>query len=51
MENNRKDYINRDNNRCKNIQKVFNYYMETEERTEKYKREYTWYCVSQIPIK
>ena len=40
MENNRKAYINRDKNGCKNIQKVFNSYMETGERPEKYKREY-----------
>jgi len=31
MENNRKGCINRDKNGCKNIQKVFNYYMETGE--------------------
>jgi hypothetical protein len=40
MENNRKGCINRDKNGCKNIQKVFNYYMETGERPEKYRREY-----------
>jgi hypothetical protein len=40
MENNRKACINRDKNGCKNIQKVFNSYMETGERPEKYKREY-----------
>ena len=40
MENNRKGCINRDKNGCKNIQKVFNSYMETGERPEKYKREY-----------
>jgi hypothetical protein len=40
MENNRKGCFNRDKNGCKNIQKVFNYYMETGERPEKYKREY-----------
>ena len=38
MENNRKGYINRDKNRCKNIQKVFNSYMETEDRPKKYRR-------------
>ena len=41
MENNRKGCINRDKNGCKNIQKVFNSYMETGERPEKYRREYT----------
>jgi N-acetylmuramoyl-L-alanine amidase len=40
MENNRKGCINRDKNGCKNIQKVFNYYLETGERPEKYSREY-----------
>ncbi len=40
MENNRKVCINRDKNGCKNIQKVFNYYMETGVRPEKYRREY-----------
>ena len=40
MENNRKGCINRDKNGCKNIQKVFNSYMETGERPEKYRREY-----------
>ena len=40
MENNRKGCINRDKNGCKNIQKVFNHYMETGERPEKYRREY-----------
>jgi hypothetical protein len=40
MENNRKGCINRDKNGCKNIQKVFNYYMETGKRPEKYRREY-----------
>jgi hypothetical protein len=51
MENNRKACINRDKNGCKNIQKVFKSYMETGERPEKYKREYTRHCVSQTPIK
>ena len=51
MENNRKGCINRDKNGCKNIQKVFNYYMETGERPEKYRREYTRHCVSQTSIK
>jgi len=41
MENNRKGCINRDKNGCKNIQKVFNSYMETGERPEKYRRDYT----------
>ena len=40
MENNRKGCINRDKNGCKNIQKVFNSYMETGERPHKYRREY-----------
>ena len=40
MENNRKGCINRDKNGCKNIQKVFNYYMKTGERPEIYRREY-----------
>ena len=40
MENKRTGCINRDKNGCKNIQKVFNYYMETGERPEKYRREY-----------
>ena len=40
MENNRKGCINRDKNGCKNIQQVFNYYLETGERPEKYSREY-----------
>jgi hypothetical protein len=40
MENNRKGCINRDKNGCKNIQKVFNSYIETGERPEKYRREY-----------
>ena len=40
MENNRKGCINRDKNGCRNIQKVFNSYMLTGERPEKYRREY-----------
>jgi hypothetical protein len=40
MENKRNGCINRDKNGCKNIQKVFNYYMEYNERPEKYKRGY-----------
>jgi len=40
MENNRKGCINRDKNGCKNIQKVFESYMETGERPERYRREY-----------
>ena len=40
MENNRKGCINRDKNGCRNIQKVFNSYMVTGERPEKYRREY-----------
>lgn len=38
MENKRNGCINRDKNGCKNIQKVFNYYMEYDERPERYKR-------------
>ena len=40
MENKRNGCINRDKNGCKNIQKVFNYYIEYNERPEKYKRGY-----------
>ena len=40
MENNRTACINRDKNGCRNIQKVFNCYMATGERPEKYRREY-----------
>jgi hypothetical protein len=40
MENNRKGCINRDKNGCKNIQKVFQSYMSTGERPERYRREY-----------
>jgi hypothetical protein len=40
MENKRKGCINRDKNGCKNIQKVFNHYIETGDRPEKYKRDY-----------
>ena len=40
MENNRKGCINRDKNGCKNIQKIFNYYIKTGERPERYRREY-----------
>ena len=40
MENKRKGCINRDKNGCKNIQKVFNHYIETGQRPEKYKRDY-----------
>ncbi len=35
-----KGCINRDKNECKNIQNVVNYYMETGERHERYRREY-----------
>ena len=42
MENNRKGCINRDKNGCRNIQKVFNSYMVTGERHEKYRREYKY---------
>jgi hypothetical protein len=38
MENKRYGRINRDKNGCKNIQKVFNYYIEYDERPERYKR-------------
>ena len=38
MENKRNGCINRDKNGCKNIQKVFNYYIEYNERPERYKR-------------
>ena len=38
MENNRMGCINRDKNGCKNIQKVFVSYMETNHRPEKYQR-------------
>jgi hypothetical protein len=37
---NRKGCINRDKNGCKNIQKVFNSYIQTGERPERYRREY-----------
>ena len=51
MENNRKGCINRDKNGCKNIQKVFNCYMETGERPEKYRREYELPNKSIQPLK
>ena len=38
MENKRNGCINRDKNGCKNIQKVFNYYIENNKRPERYKR-------------
>ena len=38
MENNRLGCINRDKNGCKNIQKIFEYYMKNNERPEKYSR-------------
>ena len=38
MENKRKGCINRDKNGCLNIKKLFDYYMKTGERPEKYKR-------------
>lgn len=41
MENNRMGCINRDKNGCKNIKKVFNSYMDKNERPEKYRRGYT----------
>jgi hypothetical protein len=40
MENKRLGCVNRDKNGCKNIQKVFNCYIQKGERPEKYKREY-----------
>ena len=41
MENNRLGCINRDKNGCKNIQKIFEYYMKNNERPVKYRRGYT----------
>ena len=41
MENKRKGCINRDKNGCKNIQKIFNNYMEYGERPVRYRRDYT----------
>ena len=38
MENNRLGCINRDKNGCKNIQKIFEYYIKHNERPEKYRR-------------
>ena len=38
MENKRNGCINRDKNGCKNIQKIFNHYIEYDERPERYKR-------------
>jgi hypothetical protein len=38
MENNRLGCINRDKNGCKNIQKVFEYYIKNNERPENYRR-------------
>lgn len=40
MENKRNGSINRDKNDCKNIQKIFNYYMKYDESPERYKRGY-----------
>ena len=40
MENSRMGCINRDKNGCKNIQKIFNSYMEKGEIPLKYRREY-----------
>jgi len=40
MENKRKGCINRDKNGCKNIQKIFNNYIETGERPVRYRRDY-----------
>tara|TARA_B100001769_G_scaffold214262_1_gene173843 strand:- start:2794 stop:4692 length:1899 start_codon:yes stop_codon:yes gene_type:complete len=41
MENNRLGCINRDKNGCKNIQKIFEYYMKNNERPENYRRGHT----------
>ena len=41
MENNRLGCINRDKNGCKNIQRIFEYYMKNNERPENYKRGHT----------
>jgi hypothetical protein len=38
MESNRLGCINRDKNGCKNIQKVFEYYIKNNERPENYRR-------------
>jgi hypothetical protein len=38
MENNRLGCINRDKNGCKNIQKIFEYYIKNNERPENYRR-------------
>ena len=40
MKNKRMGCINRDKNSCRNIQKIFNMYMETGERPVKYQRNY-----------
>jgi len=40
MENKRLGCINRDRNGCKNIKKVFNFFIENNDRPEKYKRSY-----------
>jgi hypothetical protein len=40
MENNRLGCINRDRNSCKNIKKLFDFYMETDNRPDRYKRGY-----------
>jgi len=40
MENKRKECINRDKNGYKNIQKIFDNYMETGERPIRYRRDY-----------
>lgn len=41
MENNRLGCINRDKNGCKNIQKIFEYYIKNNERPENYRRGHT----------
>jgi hypothetical protein len=38
MENNRLGCINRDKNGCKNIQKIFEYYIKNNTRPENYRR-------------
>ena len=42
MENNQTMCINRDKNSCRNIQKIFDYYIDTGNRPLHYRREYTF---------
>ena len=42
MENQRTGCLNRDKNACKNMQKIFNSYMATGHRPEKYRRDYNF---------